>query len=98
MISLETGPPEFRYTAMIRHNPTGEVRSYHDTWELQHGEGGLIFMWTEGNYGCDCNRKTFFERAANPAYKMPEQSVCGDTGYSVNLVVEGRTIHKEFDL
>lgn len=25
----------------------------------------IIWQWTEGNYGCDCNRYLFFQRAMN---------------------------------
>ena len=23
---------------------------------------GLLFQWTDGNFGCDCNRELFFRR------------------------------------
>lgn len=26
-------------------------------------EGFVDYIWSEGNYSCDCNRKLFFERA-----------------------------------
>lgn len=34
------------------------------------------FAWTEGNYGCDCNRELFFCRAADE--DEPDEPECGD--------------------
>lgn len=48
------------YVATIVDNATGESREcemeieWHDASE---------FWWTEGNFGCDCNRMLTFERA-----------------------------------
>ena len=28
-----------------------------------HDLDGVRFMWSDGNYGCDCNRHLYFERA-----------------------------------
>jgi hypothetical protein len=57
----------------ITHIPTGETRIYEDEYEYSE------FMWTEGNYSCDCNRHLFFERAIGnePEEDMP----CGNTLY-----------------
>jgi hypothetical protein len=37
---------------------------------------GILFQWTEGNYGCDCNRARFFARAAE---EDDPDVPCGDT-------------------
>jgi len=49
------------YKVAIRKNSTGEVRIY--DMECEWDADGSMFSWTEGNYGCDCNRELFFERA-----------------------------------
>jgi hypothetical protein len=48
------------YTVAIRNNETGEVRMYRTeiTWH-EHAE----FLWTDGNFGCDCNRAIFLTGA-----------------------------------
>jgi hypothetical protein len=78
--------------AHIRKNETGEVRRYADEWE----EGGAyLFQWTEGNYGCDCNRAIFFERVAGNELEWDEPP-CGEGRYSVNLERGGEIVHREF--
>lgn len=51
------------YIVKIRKNSTGEIR--HITrdydWFWSTGDGSDLFMWTDGNYACDCNRELFFE-------------------------------------
>ncbi len=43
-----------------------------------HGDGGE-FMWTEGNYSCDCNRALIHFRAQDLA--APNYLPCGDTRF-----------------
>ena len=45
------------YEVRIRKNDSGEVRSYIDDGEWD--ETGH-YIWTEGNWQCDCNREHFF--------------------------------------
>lgn len=69
------------YKVTIRKNATGEERTldFSGAWPEQHG----LYMWTLGNYGCDCNREIFFERAAGNGIEPAEQSSCGETRFSV---------------
>lgn len=50
------------YKIAIRKNETNEVRLYtmNNDWDSRG-----IWWWTEGNGGCDCNRKIFFENHEN---------------------------------
>jgi|HubBroStandDraft_4_1064222.scaffolds.fasta_scaffold47461_5 hypothetical protein len=50
-----------QYSVAIRLNATGETRMYRYDFEWD-GENDQ-WMWTEGNYGCDCNRHMLFKRA-----------------------------------
>lgn len=67
-----------KVTAHIREAKTGRVAVYHDEyfWEDPHVS---YFQWTDGNYGCDCNRGDFFRVALG----LPEEedSPCGTTRY-----------------
>lgn len=49
----------------IRHNATGEVRRYRDDHFDPNPESASEFLWTEGNYACDCNRAILFARAGS---------------------------------
>lgn len=61
----------------IRHNGSGVVRMWrHDLGWHDDDE----FMWTEGNYSCDCNRYLFFERAIGGTPGFDQE--CGDTAFS----------------
>ncbi|HEX9812083.1 MAG TPA: hypothetical protein VGA88_08365 [Burkholderiales bacterium] len=66
------------YKVLLRNNYTSEERwvNYDMPWD-----GGSVFLWTEGNYGCDCNRHLFFERAFG---REPDddEHVCGDEKYT----------------
>lgn len=64
---------------VIVNNATGEIRRYADEWH-----DGSEYLWTEGNYACDCNRALFFAAAALD--DEPERS-CGETAYSVPFAI-----------
>lgn len=64
------------YHVAIRNNATGEVRMYRN--DLAWDEASM-YQWTDGNYGCDCNRTLFWYRAAGDE---AEGWKCGDTGFS----------------
>jgi hypothetical protein len=49
-----------RYTVVLRRNADGESRRVEGYGEWRDG---TEFWWTEGNFGCDCNRWAEFERA-----------------------------------
>ena len=44
--------------------------------EYPDGAEHVFFHWTEGNYGCDCNRQMFFDGS---------DSECGTSKFSVRL-------------
>ena len=48
------------------------------------------FMWTEGNYACDCNKRLFIARARKE--KEPELNPCGDSIRLERLAVGGEVI------
>jgi len=54
----------------------GAVRSYLDEspWGID-----CEFMWSEGNYSCDCNRAKFFHKGEHHATE------CGDVAYLVRI-------------
>ena len=65
----------------ILRNSDGKVMEHRDNYfcrwiDLTREFGGADYMYTDGNYGCDCNRHLFFEQALgnDPQEHFP----CGD--------------------
>lgn len=69
----------------IRRNSDGLVRKYHDP-NLVWYDDGSRYIWSEGNFSCDCNRALFFACAAD---EEDPDTPCGDTAYSVRVVSDG---------
>jgi len=81
----------------IRDNETGEVRQYEDEQIWRDGDV-CAFIWSEGNFGCDCNRQLFFWRAAGePEHDDYE---CGHSKFSVRIInpVDGSVIYDEWEV
>lgn len=71
------------YQVAIRQNATGEIRMHEidfTDWGKPDGYTDL-FWWTDGNFGCDCNRKASFYNVGidEPGMDFP----CGHEAYSV---------------
>ena len=66
----------------IRNNATGETRIYRDDFSGSD-EPFDVWQWTDGNYGCDCNRSLFFMRAGGESPSVTDHGGCGTTGFSV---------------
>lgn len=54
----------YQLTAAIVNTETGEIRDYRS--EFDGEPGGEYWQWTEGSFGCDCNRAIFFAEAGDP--------------------------------
>ena len=78
----QTMIPMTSYKVAIRNNETNEIRSYTDPIEWDYD---YIWSWTEGNFGCDCNREIFFNRAAGKEIDMSETK-CTEGRFTVLYV------------
>ena len=62
---------------------TGNTSKYRDEILIEADSCGLnypeLYIWEEGNYSCDCNRRSFFYG------KFVEDSPCGDVEYLVKI-------------
>lgn len=70
---------------------TGETRILKE--ETKPTLGGFHYLWSEGNYSCDCNRSIFFHNAKWPSEDGPSEeemfiAKCGDGRYRVRIVEE----------
>jgi hypothetical protein len=68
-----------RYKVEIKNNETGEVRTRDMRDILWHEYSD--WWWTEGNFGCDCNRHLEFERAAGTEPDF-DSAACGHEKYT----------------
>jgi hypothetical protein len=75
------------YKVAIRKNDTQETRMYEvdfTDWENQYGTNDL-FWWTEGNFGCDCNRGDSWHRAGGEPTEI--EYPCGGDLFSALYAV-----------
>ena len=77
-----------RYRVEIRPVAGGPWREIPGPWEpLDHtaddDDDWPPFIWTEGNFGCDCNRRLLYDRAAD--LEEEGNPRCGDGAYRVRL-------------
>lgn len=71
----------------LKDTQTGEVRQIHEDAGWPGDERcATEYMWTEGNYACDCNRGLFYARAAGEP--DPEHTGCSDTRYVIVKVTD----------
>lgn len=68
----------------IRNNKTGEVRSIPWEYEVTPDD----YLWSEGNYSCDCNRDIFFKQGTDE----PENHGCGMNKYWVEIKDENEKV------
>lgn len=78
----------------IRKNDTGEIRVRKDELYLDKDGVPITFIWEDGNYSCDCNRRLFFARVNNEEEDW--DSGCSETEYSVNIMLGDKCIYSEF--
>ncbi len=83
-------------TVQIRRNSDGAIRSYVDKYDWDDG-----WIWTEGNFSCDCNRYLFFARAAGLSEDQVDKddpNQCGDEAYSIKVTAtDGAVLYDEWD-
>jgi hypothetical protein len=83
------------YTVAITDTTTGETRerTYDDLGEWDEGSE---YWWTDGNFGCDCNRKLEFGRADGidyddgPCNPYPEPN-----RYRIKVMVGGKVVYED---
>lgn len=74
-------------TVEIMRNSDGVIRHDKDGWEWDverkdSFDVDSFFLWSDGNFACDCNRAMFFAHAGGD----PDPSVsCGMALYSVQI-------------
>lgn len=68
------------YIVKIKNNETGEIKVIEQDGDLdEYAE----FLWTDGNFGCDCNLHYFFTDWDGT------DCPCGENKYDVELINSG---------
>lgn len=73
----------------IRENATGREAIHHTDYEWNE------WQWTDGNFGCDCNRHLFFARAVGEDEN--EDPDCGDGRYTIVKVTTDEGVEIPFE-
>jgi hypothetical protein len=77
-------------TALLR-DPAGVEREYSTEWD-ESGRDIVEFMWSDGNYACDCNRSLFLYN-----WDATRDIPCGNTIVYLSLKIDGEEIYSERD-
>ncbi len=80
-----------KYEAHITDGKTGETVVEQSGYS--YTESDLIYLWSDGNYGCDCNREMMFCRAKD--MPEPEEKECTEERFKVKLFVDGHKIYED---
>lgn len=101
MESVVTVRGNMQYKVAIKSNATREIRLY-DLGRECHWNDASYFLWTQGNYSCDCNRELSFIRAGGPGsdddpHHNNLDTECGHDRYSILYAELEDGTHIEFD-
>ena len=82
--------------AIITDTTTGEVAWYFETGNFEPDENGFddTYLWSEGNWSCDCNRSIMFHaaRGSDDSCDRP----CGSGRYRVKIVgLDGTVLYED---
>lgn len=81
-------------TVHIQNNADGVIRTFRHEWWAEDPDVA-DYIWSEGNYACNCNRSLFFKRAGGET--DPESDPCGHDGYKIQIVLDdGTIVYDEF--
>lgn len=85
------------YTVRIRRNFDNLIRTRTMDLDWSDDNDSSLFWWTEGNFGCDCNREWEFQRAAGE--QESDDPECSEHRYSVldAALPDGRVIRIDPD-
>jgi len=75
----------------IKEVSSGEVRETFRTYPDDARAQTVKFHWTDGNYGCDCNRHIFFHKSDADDSDI----VCSKGRYLVRVEMNGEVIFED---
>ena len=85
------------FRLFVTDRTTGEHREVAQVERWACEDDATEFLWTDGNYGCDCNRYLFFCRAAGASEDDPPD--CGETRFRLTVQdAAGITVFEEAEV
>jgi hypothetical protein len=82
------------YRVTIKDTKTGETVTSLQNFEWSDGS---LYWWTEGNFGCDCNRNMQFQRAKGIKEENIEDIKCGDDRFFIEKAIFESGLEIEID-
>lgn len=79
---------ELLASVRLRRNADGKEVTIGESYRADDGCHGTVFYWTDGNFGCDCNRTLAFERACGNTPGLDDSGECGDGRYTVMSITD----------
>ena len=82
----------------IKDEATGIIHQYKESGSVWLDDDGdyNFYMWSMGNYSCDCNREIFFNNAVDKDSDI-DNLECGDQiRYAVNIEIDGEIVYQEY--
>lgn len=80
-------------TVRIRRTADGKTVEYGDSLYTTPDYDGL-FVWTDGNYQCDCNRHLFFQRSLG---LEDDDGPCSDGKYQVEIKDGDKVLYSDME-
>jgi len=81
-----------KVAVVLRQARTSEVQTYEYNEVVDIRSERILWLWTEGPYGCDCHRRAFFWLSK---YGVPPAWLgkCGRDGYVLeSLTIDGKEL------
>ena len=83
-----TEPPErIAIFVHLRDTETGDAGVLEMPYDARHLDN-LPYMFTDGNYGCDCNRSNFLAQAIDGAYDTDLDCNWGPIRVAIDRIVD----------
>lgn len=83
-------------TLEIRRNSDGVIAVHKDLWDWFDNYQHPDFIWSDGNFACDCNRSDFFAQALGLEEGTYDDG-CGSEKYSVRVTgPDGAVLYEDF--
>jgi hypothetical protein len=88
---------EFPIVAYITDTETNEERAFKTTGWLDDEGAFFEFVWSEGNFACDCNRGDFYASCVGEELEDDDpRAQCGDGRYRVRITnADGAEIYRD---
>lgn len=83
-----------KVVARIKRQSDGAVAEHETDWGDGFDPSNAEYMWTDGNYGCNCNRQLFFARARGEA--EDNELICGQGWFLVQVWADGELVVDEW--